>query len=466
VAQKDFEHKETVLRLMGVRRVSWDLGSALGRTTQLGGKTAARTTRTAKLLRQYRSMRIGQRKHARSSQSAANHAPCFAPGLCVDTPRVWEAVHSNASASTINGSASGDAATLSAPTTTRPQGFAAPNRCAGISATTRHRTWTPGHTRVAQNAKLRDAGTPMKATHLSLSALAMVGCLGCGAEDRALLDEPAVFQRFRVTATWGECAAGEICEDAVEIEAGGRIVYDQRGKRHVGQIPTGDLQPFADFATSADVVTELRREQGCRGGTDMTETMEIGVARGLYVRGETAGCATGPLATVRAGARAIAWRIFPETRPAGSTEPTTLIPGRSAGLHEQATFYAAFLHRAWGPCESGHLCIDDVSIEPKERFVARVADGERQLWTGVTSFEPFSGTAVGAQLLTVLRNPAPCPGGTDASESVVLGVGQRLYVRADIAGCVTGPVADLRAAAAALVNRLSGSAAGGGSPGR
>jgi hypothetical protein len=308
----------------------------------------------------------------------------------------------------------------------------------------------------------------MNSSHLSLTAAAIVGCLGCGAEDppRAVMDEPAVFQRFRVTSTWGECAVGEICEDVIEIEAGGRIVYDQQGKHHVGQVPAGDLQLFADFATSADVVAELRQEQGCRGGTDMTETMEIGVARGLYVRGETAGCATGPLADVRAGARAIAWRIFPETRSAGSVEPTTLTPGPPAELHEEATFYAAFLHRAWGPCESGHTCREDVSIEPKEGFVARVTDGERRLWTGVTSFEPFSGSAVGAQLLAVLRSPAPCPGGTDTSESVVLGVSQRLYVRADIAGCVTGPVAELRAAAAALVNRLAGTAAGGGSPGR
>jgi hypothetical protein len=276
---------------------------------------------------------------------------------------------------------------------------------------------------------------------------------GYATSSLAKLQETADFQYFTLSDTSGPCAPQTICRLRLSIDKNGLLTLEEAGRRSQARLDEADLRSFAALAVRGSVIAALRVEQGCRGSTDVAETMEVGLAVGLFTRNDTAGCNEGPIATVRASARNFAKKYFNT-----ADEPIPVPPlsdGPTATLDEKAEFYAMHLQRSWGECLPESICRDEVSLEPRARFVSETKAGKRRLWTEVDTFLPVASVAVTGELIAALRTPGLCVGGTDMAESVTLGVATRLYVRADIHGCSSGPIEQLRGATRALIDRLA-----------
>jgi hypothetical protein len=297
----------------------------------------------------------------------------------------------------------------------------------------------------------------MKSRVIALLWLAAAAC----ADDAQFLQDAAgsptgELADFR-SLTMGSYApcGGPKCGESFRLDASGAFVHEHFEQQFEAQLASSDLEPIVRLASSRAVIEELRKIPGCPGVPDGGEGLVIEIATGLFVSGDIGGCVEGPLVALRGQLRALAKRLFPASRvtltPLGMA-PTNLEPFRLTETLKMMDFY---LDRRWGPCPPMTRCLEIISVDSRLEIVSSAGVGKSRRFDHVTDFSPLDSVAISPPVVAELRKPSPCPAVTDVTETIGVWIGPRLAVRASTAGCASGPIADLRTAARALVDRLS-----------
>ncbi len=102
-------------------------------------------------------------------------------------------------------------------------------------------------------------------------------------------------------------------------------------------------------------------------------------------------------------------------------------------------------------------CFEEISVDddPDGVGVRLVKPRSLEHWKPVSDLSPLSEVALGPAVITELRKQEGCDPLADRAETLSVGVAPRLWLRTEIAGCTSAAMADLRAAARALVDRLA-----------
>jgi hypothetical protein len=234
------------------------------------------------------------------------------------------------------------------------------------------------------------------------------------------------------------------------------MVHEYRGQRFEGRVTEAELDVLVPLVSDARTIEELRKAPGCPPAIHATEIAVVEIVPGIFVSGDISGCIEGPLAAFRYHLHAVTKRLFPQSPFAIGLVVVLPTPGPRFRLSELPVFGGFSLHRQWGPCAPSAVCAERLGVTPTEKHVLQLGGNPRGEWRGVVDFEPLSSVAVSPRVIAELRKPAPCPAVTDVLETMEVIIGPGMYIRGSTAGCSEGPVAELRAAARALVVRLSG----------
>lgn len=119
--------------------------------------------------------------------------------------------------------------------------------------------------------------------------------------EAARISEPLTFDGFSLLRAPTACPDGPTCAVGTSISREGFIV---RGPRH-GQVPAQELAAFTDVALSEATLEALLVPEACAVSQRATERLALGIAEGLGVGGDIAGCEVGPIADLRAVADAL-----------------------------------------------------------------------------------------------------------------------------------------------------------------
>jgi len=108
----------------------------------------------------------------------------------------------------------------------------------------------------------------------------------------ARIAEPAVFQGFDLLRTPVDCPDGEQCVTGTSVSDEGFIAS---GNAH-GQVPEQALADFAAQVVSPSTLAALMQEVPCAPSATETATLRLGVAKGIDLVADVAGCEDGPVA--------------------------------------------------------------------------------------------------------------------------------------------------------------------------
>lgn len=126
---------------------------------------------------------------------------------------------------------------------------------------------------------------------------------------------PAKMYGFGLGYMNGHCDGTSTCarSKSIEISSGGRVRSIIDGRKRECQIGAEAVTAFARVATRADVVAALRvSPMACPLAPDVaSETIQMELAQGLFVRTETGGCNLGPISDLRNAAWMIA-ELYPD----------------------------------------------------------------------------------------------------------------------------------------------------------
>jgi hypothetical protein len=284
-----------------------------------------------------------------------------------------------------------------------------------------------------------------------------------------MIDEPASFQSYRLDEGWGPCQVSTpgACQRHVVIARDGAVEGADQGAVFAGRLTAAELDAFVALVIGEPVLTELLDDKPCGVGADYSDAVTIGLAPGLRLVQTTTGCGgqgvggstTNPIAAMNAAARAIALKFAGQTTAPPATTPIApSVTGGRLRFQPQLTY----LERTWAPagCASGASCQSGMSVDVHIDLAGISREGRSRRWLDVDDFSPLAATAISPEVIAAFRNPASCPAAGGARDQWQIGISPSgIIVEADVAGCLDGPVEQLRAAATTLFDRLSASAA-------
>jgi hypothetical protein len=299
---------------------------------------------------------------------------------------------------------------------------------------------------------------------LAFLVLPLVSVLACVGGDEVpavagTIDEPASFQLYRLDEGWGPCGvdAPGACSRHVVVGRDGAVEGADQGAAFAGQLTAAELDAFVALVIGEPVLTELLDDKPCFAHPHYGELVTIGLAPGLRLQQITTSCGGGPIETMNIAARAIARRFSEQT----SAPPATgrVAPSVAGGrLRFQPQLFS--LVRTWAPagCVGGASCESTMSVGTNNDHAGLRLEGRSRNWLDVDDFAPLAAVAVSPEVISTLRKPSPCPDAGGARDRWRIGISRSgMVVEADVAGCLEGPVAQLRAAASALFDRLAAS---------
>jgi hypothetical protein len=247
----------------------------------------------------------------------------------------------------------------------------------------------------------------------------------------------------------------------------GAVEGADQGAVFAGQLTAAELDAFVALVIGEPVLAELLDDKPCGVGADYSDGVTIGLAPGLRLRQTTTGCGgqgtsgstKNPIGAMNAAARAIARRFAGQT---SAPPPTTPIAPTVAGARLRFQPQLTHLERTWAPagCASAASCQSNMSVDVHIDLASISREGRSRRWLDVDDFSPLAAVAVSPEVIATFRNPAPCPEAGGAHDQWHIGISPTgVIVEADVAGCLDGPVEQLRAAATALFDRLSATTA-------
>jgi hypothetical protein len=284
-----------------------------------------------------------------------------------------------------------------------------------------------------------------KAALLGLMALGLLACSspasdeGVVSDGRLALD--AEFGSFRWSSASQLCPASGPCSRSLEIRADGQILVDGTATNRV--VSAENMSGFAALATGQEFVNALRAGTDCYAAADGSSWIELSVAPGLSVVG-SADCG-GIIREVVDAAEAV------ETFGADAPLPWPAAPAR-ARIDEPLVFGGLELQHETLSCAEGQSCAVGLSI--LDGFIHRGDSNAVQLPEAELS--SFATLALSDAVMSALMTDTPCPSSGEVRERLLLTIGTGLRVSGEIAGCGTGPVAELRGAVTDLADRYTG----------